>query len=260
MSARPWSPADDQYLRDHYVADGAHACAAALGRTWCSITRRARRLDVIRVRRWTWRDDNQLRVLWGVHPIAKIASQIGRTDHAIYWRAKELGLGLGCPQGYEYISAAAERTGYAVTSLRRILNWAHVHIERAACRPDRASRSKHGHVTWIVEPADVDQAIERWHQTETLERAAERYGVCSSVLARLLDDAAARGDKRVPKRPAFRRHWRIPSTLIDEVMAERSKRESVAAAAERVGVTAPTLAGWLRAAGVSYSRRDGGAI
>lgn len=260
MTARAWTPAEDQLLRDRYVTDGAQSCADALGRTWTAITRRAARLKVVRVRRWTFRENNQLRLLWGIHPIAKVASMMGRTEAAVYWRAQQLGLGVGCPQGFEYLSNAAARTGYAVTSLRKLLNWARVPIARAVCRPDRASKSRNGHVTWIVVPADVDEAIERWHETETLERAADRYAVCSSVLARLLDEAAARGDERVPKRPAFKRHWRVPSALVDEIMAARAKRESVASAAARVRVTGPTLAGWLRAAGVTFTRRDGVAI
>lgn len=255
MSRKPWTAADDQLLRERYVADGASACAKALHRSFSAVVARTRRLGIVRVPRWTAHDDARLQVLWGVHPLPKIAETLKRTEDSVYWRARELGLGVGCPQGFEYLSNAAARTGYAVSQLRRILNWAHVHILRATTRPGRLARTDH--VTWVVEPSDVDEAITAWHQTETLERAAERRGVCSSVLGRLLAAAAAQGDKRVPPRPRFRKHWRIPSALVDALLDAKARRESVARAALRVRVTPPTLAGWLAAAGVPYSRRDG---
>lgn len=255
MIREPWTPVANRYLREHYVADGATACARALDRSFPSVAAQARRLGIVRFRRWTQHDDARLQVLWGVHPIASIARTLGRTPDSIYWRAKQLELGLGCPQGHEYLSAAAARTGYAVAQLRRILAWAHVRIDRASTRPDHDRKTKH--VTWVVEPSEVDEAVAAWHQTETLERAAERHVVCSSVLARLLREAAEAGEKRVPPRPRFRKHWRIPTELVDELLGAYKSKESVRAAAFRVQVTAQTLAGWLVAAGVPYSRRVG---
>lgn len=259
MTAKAWASREDAYLRDRYVADGAITCGRALGRSFGSVTRRAQRLGVIRVRRWSEKDDARLRILWGTRRLEDVAAALGRSTDSVYWRAKACGLGVGCPQGFEYLSTAAERTGYAVAQLRRILNWAHVHVTRATTRPGRQTRTDHVH--WVIEPADVDEAVAAWHRTETLEGASACRGLCSTVVSRLLRAAAARGDTRVPPRPRFRRHWRLPTELVDELVAEmraeKARRESVKAAAARVGVTSATLAGWLAAAGVTYSRVGG---
>lgn len=255
MNAKPWTADEDAYLRDHYATEGSAAVAAALGRTIISITKRAPRLSCLRVRRWTENDDGRLQVLWGVHSIKAIAKTIGRTEQAVYWRARELDLGLGCPQGHEYLSAAAVRTGFAVCQIRRILAWAHVRIARASVRPGVVTKTDK--VSWVVEPSDVDDAIARWMATETVETAAERRDISSSVLLRLLGEAMDRGDDRVPPKPKFRKHWRIATTLLDELVGAYQRQETLHGAAFRVGVTAQTLAGWLTAAGVTYSRLHG---
>jgi transposase-like protein len=36
---------------------------------------------------------------------------------------------------------------------------------------------------------DVDDAVERWHQTETVESAARRLGLCGETLRRRLKSA-----------------------------------------------------------------------
>lgn len=254
MTAAPWTTAQDTILRERYVRDGATACAHALGRSFASVTRRAQCLGLRRVPRWTPKEDGRLQVLWGIHPLPKIAEELGRTPEGVYWRARVIGLGLGCPQGFEYLSDAAVRTGYHVKSLRKILIWAHVHIFRSASRKRRPT-GPGGH--WIVEPLDVDEAVQQWLATEALECAARRYGVCSRVLARLLDEAIARGDTRVPARPRFKRHWRIPTVLVNELLDTYLAKETLRSAAARVGVTDVTLRAWLRDAGVTYSKKDG---
>lgn len=253
--ARPWLPAEDALLRERYVADGAQACAEVLGRTYRSVTKRAQRIGVVRIQRWSRRDDERLRVSWGSRSIKQIATELGRTTTAVYWRAGHLGLGRGCPKGWIYLSEAAQRTGYATGQLRRILRWADVSIQRALTLPDRRRRT--GHVSWYVDPFDVEDAVERWHLTESLFAAARRTGLCASVLARLLDEAAARGDKRVTPRPEGRRHWRVPTALVDELVTAYLARESVRSAAMRVGVAGSTLGRWLKRAGVPHSRKHG---
>jgi hypothetical protein len=272
LTSRPWTKAEVCLLRERYATEGAKAIALELGRTWRSVTMRAKRLQLVHVRRWTWKDDDQLRIDWGIHPMEHIAKTLNRTTYGVYCRAQALGLGVGCPQGFEYLSAASRRTGYAVSSLRRILSWAHVPIRRAYAKPDRPpSRCPN----WIVEPIAVDDAVAEWHQTEPLDCAAERHGVAYTVLIRLLGDAAMNCDQRVcslvlnrfpngaanrstdapPRRS--RRHWRIPSALADEFLSAYKRREIVFYAARRVGVTPQTLALWLRAAGVRFSRCKG---
>jgi hypothetical protein len=255
MSA--WTPAEDAALRARCVSDGATACASDLNRSRLAVQHRAKRLGIVRVRRWTQHDDARLTVLWGEHAIPKIAARLDRTADAVYWRARELRLGLGCPRGAEYITRAAERTGYAVASLRLILRWAGVRIERATTRPDAVRRGTQAraHLTHVVDPYDVDAAVARWCATETLDAAADSRDMCSATLARLLREAAARGDDRVPPKPhGFRKHWRIPSALADQLVAAYRDRESLEAASMRVGVDRRTLHGWLTRAGVSVVR------
>lgn len=258
ISPKPWTAVEETLLRARYVADGPKACAEALGRSWLSVTRRAHSLRLTRVRRWTNHDDARLTVLWGVHPIPTVATMLHRSADAVYWRARVLELGLGCPQGHEYLSRAATRTGYAVTTLRMILRWAGVRVERATTRPDAAPRGKRGgHLTYVVEPCDVDDAVARWCATETLEMAAESRGIGSATLARLLREATARGDARVPAKPrGFRKHWRIPSVLVDELVTAYARRESLSAAALRVGVQRVTLQMWLARAGIPVIRAE----
>jgi hypothetical protein len=258
ISPKPWTADEEAILRARYVADGPKVCAEALGRSWLSVTRRAQRLRLVRVRRWSEHDDAHLMVLWGVRAIAKVAKLLGRTPDAVYERARQLGLGLGCPRGAEYLTTAARRTGYAVTTLRMILRWGGVRIERATTRPSATRRGKaarKAHLTHVVEPCDVDDAVARWCATEALEMAAESRSIGSATLARLLREATARGDARIPAKPrGFRKHWRIPSLLVDELVTAYARRESLAAAAMRIGVQRTTLHAWLTRAGVPVVR------
>lgn len=248
-----WSSLEDAVLREHYVARGSAWCARELGRTAAGVTKRAVRLRVVRVRPWTHKEDDRLRMSWGPLTIRAIAKDLGRTETSIYWRAKLIGLSAGCPQGYEYLSGAAARTGYATSQLRRICRWAGVHITRAMVRPTRR-RAEH-HVSHIVIPFEIDEAVAAWLATETLHAGARRHGYEGSVLKKMLLAALERGDERAPPPPTRRRgHWRVPTALIDELFADRDRHEPLDAAAERHAVDPRTLYGWLRAAGVASGR------
>lgn len=253
-----WTPELDAILREHYVAKGAAFCANAIGRSLTSIRKRAAKLRILRVRAWTHADDASLRVLWGSLPIGALGRQLGRSAASVYWRAQHLGLELGCPQGFEYLSAAAARTGYTTGQLRRILRWAGVRIEPSFSRPGSHARGRRR--LHVVEPADVDEAVGRWHATEPLESAALRHGYTGSVLRRLLEQAAAAGDGRVPPMPRKRVHWRIPSTLVDELFAayaaHRASTITLHDAAARYGVNVHTMRAWLARGGVTYGRGE----
>lgn len=243
---RPWSAAEDRTLRTAYAEGGIAAATAALpNRSRTGIYRRAQRLEIKRRRRWSRQDDNRLRMLWGEASMDAIVRELGRTRLTVYWRAQHLGLELGCPQGWEYLTAAAQRTGYSTGQLRRILRAAHVRIEPGYSRT-QAPKQRHYH---IVQPHDVDEAVAAWHATETVHDAACRRGMCSETLRQWLLDAGCTPPKRRGPKPArpTRAHWRVPSTTIDAVIAER---ETLVAAAARVGVQHQTLARWLRDAGI----------
>lgn len=222
----PWSPAELEALRVVYSDGGIESAEVALpGRSRASIYHQAARMGLTRRRRWTVEEDSRLRRLWDAEtPLAQIAARLERTATATYWRAQQLGLPLGCPDGWEYLTTAAERTGFDTTTLRRILRWAGVSIHRSLSAPGRRRRGVAGircdrHV---VAPGEVDVAIEQWMETEPLERAAERLGVCRQTLARRLE---AVGIGRQARRKA---HWRVSPEQIAAALAARPVRRRAA--------------------------------
>lgn len=209
-----WTPAEDAVIRELATTTEASDLAAKLpGRTQSAVFHRMRKLGIQKRRRWTAADDRKLEMLWG-KSLKVVAAELGRTMLTTYWRAQKLGLGLGVPQGGEYMSAAARRTGYAISTLWMILRWAGVRPLLSLAR-ERTERSTH----W-VDPDDVNDAIEKWLLTETPEAAARRHGYSAEcVIQRLIRSGLA-----VPPRPGKRCHWRIPSEIIDQSMAMFEKR------------------------------------
>lgn len=253
---RPWSDSERQYMRDHFASDGAAACASALSRPITAVLSAAQRLGVRARPRWTTREDDQLRMLWGAHSVTAISNRIGRSTYSVYRRAHDLDLGCGCPQGHEYLTTAAERTGYETATLRKILHWAGVRIDRAASRASSKRRFAHrGH--FVVEPTDVDEAVKRWLACEYVADAAHSRGLSSRALRTILRHAIARGDARVPRQPTRFRHWRVETTLLDELVAARRRRVSLDEAGRRGGISGKHLATWLKQAGVAFSTSDG---
>lgn len=175
----PWSLAEDETLRAAYSSGGIHAAQAALpGRSQTAIYHRARRLGLSRRRRWTEADNNRLRVLWDLAiPLTRIAHELGRDKAAVYVHAQAMRLPLGCPEGFEHLTAAAERVGYPAKTLRRILAWAGVPVKVTLSRPVRASWRRQ-----IVDPLDVDEAVAAWLKTEPAEAAARRLGISGDRL------------------------------------------------------------------------------
>ena len=211
---RPWTMPEETAVRTRYVVDGPAVLAAELGRSLSSVHHRARRLGSLRKRRWSAKDNEILRMLWGEETVAAIAKRLGRTVATTYQHAKEIGLPLGCPQGREYLTTAGARTGYRADQLRRILTWAGVRMLPAMSRPWSTGPVRHYHT---VDPFDVDEAVARWHKTETLEAASRRLGWCAETIHR---DLVALGEP-LPAKPRNKRHWRIPSELIDRATAHR---------------------------------------
>jgi hypothetical protein len=245
-----WTRAEDKRLRETYAAGGIEAAESAFPhRTRAALFHRAQKLCVRRRRRWTANDDAQLRLLWGSVGMAEILKKLGRTRKTTYWRAQKLGLRLGCPQGWEYITTAARRTGYAVSQLRRILAAHGVDLTLSYSRTEKTRRFH------VVQPHDVDVAVAAWLATETVRDDAIRRGMCDATLRDWLIDAGLEAPRQ---KAGSKKHWRLPSTTIDAVIAER---ETLVAAAKRVGVQHATLARWLAEAGVArvkaFVRRSG---
>lgn len=209
LVGRPWSPADDAVIRAGYEKGQAPAIARQLGRTLASVYHRARRLGLSTHRRWTKDDDRRLRNWWGEFTVDTIAKRLNRTAVTTFWRAQHLRLPLGAPGGTEYLSHAAERTGYALASFRMILKRSGVVIKRTMSRPEKGAK-RHYH---CVDPVLVDVAIAAWLKTEPLEAAARARGLSSEALASRL-----RGVVGVPPKP-IKLHWRIPTVVIDRALA-----------------------------------------
>jgi len=220
--AAEWTMAEDALVRSLYAVQGARACADALpGRSVTAVMKRARKLGLATHRRWTDLDYKRLRLLWGDGlSLETIAKKLGRTPKTTYWRAQHLGLPLGCPQGYEYLTAASERTGYDRTSLRIILRWAGVDVYRAITRESkpRGRLKRHSFRHHYVDPDRVDEAVAGWLRTECVEAAARRIGVCGETIRRWLIDAG----HTPPTKPRAR--WRVESAEIDRVAADGLRR------------------------------------
>lgn len=252
--SRPWLASDEDHLRTHYISRGAQLCAADLGRSVAAVSQRVHMLGLVRHARWTDAEDARLIAGWGVTSIEAIANALGRSPYAVYRRAAHLELGVGCPQGHEYLTQAARRCGYEISTMRRIVRWAHYPIYRAVVHPQwtkhQSKWAKH-----YVETCDVDDAVARWCATETLHGAAVRLGVSDGLLADLLAAASASGDRRVGTRPSTNKHWRVPSVVCDEFVRAYLDRETVADAERRTGHTQETLSRWLRESGFELKPR-----
>lgn len=206
-NGRRWTAAEDEQLVARYETEGPAPLAAALGRTHRAILVRAHRLWLAMYRRWSEKDDARLRLLWGWRSVTGTALELKRTPAATYQRAFLLGLPLGCPQGKEYISAAAARSGYSRKAMAGILARAKVEV-RGSMTLGKAGRRASRHV---VDPIDVDDAIAAHMATETVSPAAWKRGVAAEKLQALLEQAGHR-------RPARRCRWLVPTKVIDDVV------------------------------------------
>lgn len=210
-----WTAAEDAIVRELAPTMEAKDIAVRLpGRSVNAVFHRVARLGIDKRRRWTAADDNRLTLDWGTMTIEDVAAKLGRTVIATYWRAQKLGVGLGVPQGCERFTSAAERCGYAPATLRMILGWAKVPIHRGI------TRRRETQTTW-VDPMSVDDAIRKWHTTETPHAAARRVGLSTGeVVVHRLEASGL----PLPRKPRRKRHWRIPSETIDRAMAMVAKR------------------------------------
>lgn len=208
------------FLREHYVSHGSDFCAQALGLTWRQVQRRTHALGLRRTSRWTRADDDKLRFVWGALSLNMVAKRMGRTPAACYWRAKILGLGLGCPRGYVYLGHLAEEAGFSRDSLRRILRWAGVGVLQGPKNPTSKKRGRGlvDYKTWVVDHVEGLEAVERWLEAETVFAASKRIGVGVETLERWLRD-----DGRAGERPRKKAHWRVSAALVDEVASAHLK-------------------------------------
>lgn len=236
------------FLREHYPTQGASWCAERLGLTWRQVFRRAQALKLRQNQPWTETDDNRLRYLWGSATVESIAQTLGRTDAAVYWRAKVLDLGLGCPHGFTYLGRLAEDVGFSRETTRMILRWAGVRLRQGPKNPSSVVRGKGPeprYATWIVEHSEGLEAVERFLAHETLNAAAERCGLSSETLGRWLVE-----DGRSGAKPKGKRRWYVSREVVDEVVQRKLAEETVTDASRRLGVRFGVVKRRLERAGV----------
>ena len=204
-------------------------------------------------RRWTAAEAKSLRLLWGAETVEEIAKKLGRSPLTVYYYADRLGLPRGCPQGYEYLTSAAKRTGFATDTLRAVLNAAGKAIRVAMAKPLRKGRGRSAlgtHRTHVVVPDDVDEAVLAWTTEESLPAAAERLGTTRVILRAAL---VAAGHKP----PRKKHRWRVMPAVADAAMATYRRGMSVRAHAARLGMSRHTLAGRLRKVGALGEKKGG---
>lgn len=211
-----WTAEDIEVLREHYLLDGWETVAARLGRSRSAVFKKAQCLGLVRERRWTEKEDAEVKqMLADGIGIATIAGRLGRTESGVFHRARRIGFPTGRPADFEYLYPAAERTGFAPQTLIKIM--------RAAKMPIRVAQSEPKKRYWparyrrhIVDPIDVDEAVEKWLNTETVGAAERRHGLKYGTLNHALRRA---GHKHPPgHRPG--QHWRVKSDFVDRFVEE----------------------------------------
>ncbi len=244
-----WTSAEEAALRGSYLKGGIAAAQKAIpARSRQALFVRAQMLGLKRRSRWTPQNDAVLRKLWGLHSLRQIAKKTGRAERAVCWRAKLLGLELGCQRGHEYLEQACRRTGFNTPALRRILKAGGVRLTRPM------SLESNGAFQYrTVDSLDVDDAVAEWLKTEIVSAAASARDMSAGVLRAWLLAAIARGVV-MPAPTQKRAHWRVASATIDAVIAWRGARESLSAAAARVGVSRWRLAELALEAGIERTR------
>lgn len=247
---RDWTAAEEEVIHGQYKRGRAVAIARQLGRSLASVHHKARAMGVLVARRWTLADDQQLRDEWVAEgrTVRAIAREMNRTQEAIYKRAQDIGLHLGCPDGMEYMTAAAKRAGYNTTTMRMILRWAHVPLRRALSKP---RRGRVGRPTHIVDPTLVDEAVADWCASEPLTTAARARDLGHVKLTNILRDFG----RDVPPKPDDKAHWRIPTEVIDDAIRAWRRTEKVSLTlsemAKRKGLNRYRMVKLLKAAGVA---------
>jgi hypothetical protein len=196
-----WTPQEDALVRWLYPRRSKHgALARALPhRTWEAIALRAGKLGAGRWRRkWTADEDRVLVREWGEVTQRVLRAKLrGRTWGAIVERAGDLGLPMGVPQGWETLTAAARRLGYATATLRALLarrgittkRW----VGRGGTRPFTIVEA-----TCATEAVEAE--LEERRRIETIADAARARGVGEQNLRRalLLMGAYTVGQRGVP--------------------------------------------------------------
>lgn len=255
----PWSDAELAVLAERYARDGGAAVAEATGRSLRSVYIQAGRRGLCHEKWWTPAEDANLRNLWLEMALKGIATKLGRSQGAVAVRAAALGLKLGAPEGWEFLTTAEGRVGYRIPTIRRIVEWAEQHgilnprwpTIKIAMHAPRAAGKRQKWRRHIVEIDSLDDALAAWMQAETIEEAARARGTSRDLIVRALSLFAT----DAPGRTVRGAQWRLPSDVIDGALAARAAHESLVEAALRVGLSRDSLKRRLRLAGLKQPPR-----
>jgi hypothetical protein len=146
----------------------------------------------------------------------------------------------------ELLESSAKRVGYHKPTLVRILKFSNVTIHRVQSRSSNFTgelgRS-------YVYKEDVDAAIDRWHSTEMIKPAARARRVSNMLLTCILKKSGKLDKNTMKIGPT----WRVPTNLIDDVLEEWKRRETLESASYRIGVQPATLKNWLKMSGIAMA-------
>jgi L-rhamnose mutarotase len=178
---RPWSPEEDRIIVENYASMKAADLAKMLpGRTISAICARACRAGLAKRRGWTEMEIRNLQARWGA-PLTYIAMEMGRSKPSVAKQIQKLQLRGGAEIGRETIKHAAVRAGVAPATMAKILKQYGVKTYRSIYFKARAQYHHR-----YVEIYDVDDAMAKWGNTETVRAAATRLGMCDKALAKRL--------------------------------------------------------------------------
>jgi hypothetical protein len=217
VSGAPWTAEEDARLRARYPRARSLAPLLPLfpGRTACAVFHRARALGLYTARTWTRAEVATLRDGWHEYGPRGLKARLpGRTWFAIRQKAEALGLPSGVPQGCESLYACAQRTGFHLATLRRVLAAGGVRV-RVRYPAARSGARHHYH---YVERDEADAAVAAWLATETVRSAAKARGMHPSSLRHVLLRSGV--TTLGPKGFALR----VPSAAIDAALAAWRKR------------------------------------
>jgi hypothetical protein len=210
----PWTETEKGVMRASYLKVGMKAMLKRLpGRSRSSILSKAYSMGLKKRRHWTDKEASWLRSNWGVEPMDTLCARLRRSRASVHWKAEKIGLKVGAPEGWETITAAARRSGYAVSSLRNILAWADAKIILAyhATRQTKCRRM-------IVESFDVDDAVERWLASEYLHSAAKARRMGDRTLLQMM--LACGGKMTRMKKAKGHGWWRAETREWDRAVME----------------------------------------
>ncbi len=205
MSERSVPDEARAFLTQNYAKLGTRACAKALGWGCTKVSYVTKAMGLTCRPKWDPKDIERLAASVGDLDMRRLKERFGRSAWGIRHGLLKAGVGMGCPQGFEYIDVAARRLGYASSQLRQILKWAEVHVKPAICRPDSPN------VRSIVDSADATEAVERWCSMATARDVATQLGISEPNVRKRIRD-----DPRVTRIGAF---WRVPPEVVAELAA-----------------------------------------